>query len=72
MAWIKLDVFFKDGVIRVWNTNLVLQRSRILEDDNYSLVQRSSIKRHMKMWVTDACVMENVQKMGVCNIKLDS
>ena len=42
-----------------------------MEDGNRSLVHGSSTKRYVKMWVTDAVVMENVSKMAVCTTNMD-
>lgn len=42
-----------------------------MEDGDHSMVNTSTSKQHMKMWVTDAVVMENVHKMAVCTTNMD-
>lgn len=60
----------KEGIIGVWSTELELQR-KIEMEHNSSDVERSSNKRHIKMWVTDAVAMTNVHKMALSTTNRD-
>ena len=54
----------------VWSTELELQR-KIEMEHSTSDVERSSNKRHIKMWVTDAVAMANVHKMALSTTNRD-
>ncbi len=62
-------VSIQDGVIRIWNTNLVQQRLLPMDDTDHSFSQSTSSKR--KIWVTDATVMKNVNKLAICTTNMD-
>lgn len=60
----------KEGIIGVWSTELDLQRKIEMEHNN-SDAERTSNKRHIKMWVTDAVAMPNVHKMALSTTNRD-
>lgn len=60
----------KEGIIGVWSTELELQRKIEMEHSN-SDTERTSNKRHIKMWVTDAIAMPNVHKMALSTTNRD-
>ncbi|XP_029193047.2 WD repeat-containing protein on Y chromosome-like isoform X1 [Acropora millepora] len=60
----------KEGIIGVWSTELELQRKIEMEQSN-SEADRTSSKRHIKMWVTDAVAMSNVHKMALATTNRD-
>lgn len=60
----------KEGIIGVWSTELELQRKIEMEHSN-SNAERTSSKRHIKMWVTDAVAMPNVHKMALATTNRD-
>lgn len=53
----------------MWSTELDLQRT--IEMEGCSSDDRSSKKRHVKMWITDAVSLPNVHKMAVSTTKRD-
>lgn len=54
----------------MWSTELELQRKIEMEQSN-SEADRTSSKRHIKMWVTDAVAMSNVHKMALATTNRD-
>ena len=56
-------------MIGVWSTELELQRA--IEMENNSESERTSSKRHVKMWITDAVTMPNVHKMAISSTNRD-
>ncbi|XP_028395533.1 WD repeat-containing protein on Y chromosome-like [Dendronephthya gigantea] len=59
----------KDGFIRVWTADLVQERFLRMDNGDQSFNQSASSKR--KIWVTDAVIMKNVNKLAVCTTNMD-
>ena len=56
-------------MIRIWNSDLIQQRLLPMEDGIQSFSQSASGKH--KIWVTDAVIMKNVNKLAISTTNMD-